>query len=1074
MGSGVSRPDEEDWDDVPIEKVPVQADGSVQSRMNATKVKDSLTISNDFGRLKTDKRSSQSQEVLEAQAAAHWHRVIAHAREAREAALAAGDEVPCPLCGQMTDDPKFCGFCGDIEEAVQDAQAAEEEMNEKLNSEAKRSSFSLSLFGGDRGRGSESSSPTNSTGSPQGSPSSLRVLWNKDTQSYERVELQPSPTRRSMVIDQDNVRDEMTDMMGMLMAPRGGGGSPESGGGDKRSPGSQSDPYRRSARQRLEDARNEEKIAEERRAAIEARNSPKKRRKFEGLGLDSSSDDDDSTDGMTIAKAKKKLEAYEREDEGWDRDDSDAEGNTAWERSPFFRLLNANTIKDGPQAMKGLRKVINRYDEDPDAGIDVEEAGEAPDPPLPPIEITLKSRTSTTIDLAWDISGEMMGMLEAVQRAYGKDKSPLYQVQYRMHNAQAARGIFERGEAGLSAKEDHPGKDGGDRWKMAVRRTSEHGTTVSRLIPNTPYQFRARRIGWTQLADCQPVVIRSGPGAPACPQGVTAKEVSSDSILLVWQAPEKDNGLPVQQYIVHHKPYKGSFNQVYKGRERCFLVTNLAPNQVHIFQVQATNRAGTGERSDRTAVRTLPEGAQPMSPWVEVIDERSNKMFYCHSKTNAIAWNLPGGGMLDGQASFKNKRSYLQNEMERRMARICQPFGVAQRVLQIAVQRENMLESSLRLLHHTPADDIHAGPIRVRFHGEEGLDAGGLAKDWYQEVARRLHDDSTGLMIQNEDTGYITIDPRAASIHDPAESARLFRAIGTFLAKAIIDKQTLGVNLDPLLLCLLSGKQPTIFVGAELDTSGGDAATEATDPRYTATMNGRGVLQLSEPQFYRGLKWCKHNDVADVDLTFTCSYELFDESKVIELVPYGMNKEVTQENKEEYIALMTHWLFRERYEPALSSLIEGFERHISISKYMRHFTLEELQLLLGGRPDIDVGEIRKNVQFSGGFCADSDQIEWLWHILDEFDVEKLSLFLGFVTGCATMPIDGLDPPLHVTLMEVDGSGLVSEDNHASDDMLPRAHTCFNQIVFPAYSDLGVMKGKIIYALENASEGFYIT
>ena len=39
------------------------------------------------------------------------------------------------------------------------------------------------------------------------------------------------------------------------------------------------------------------------------------------------------------------LEAYEKEDEGWDQDDSDAEGNTAWERSPFFRLLNANTIK---------------------------------------------------------------------------------------------------------------------------------------------------------------------------------------------------------------------------------------------------------------------------------------------------------------------------------------------------------------------------------------------------------------------------------------------------------------------------------------------------------------------------------------------------------------------------------------------------------------------------------------------------------------------------------------------------------------------------------------------------------
>ena len=93
MGSGVSRPDDEDWDDVPIEKVPIQTDGSIQSRLNATKVKDSLTISNDFGRLKTDnERSNKSKEVLEAQAAAHWHRVIMHARNTREAALAVGDE----------------------------------------------------------------------------------------------------------------------------------------------------------------------------------------------------------------------------------------------------------------------------------------------------------------------------------------------------------------------------------------------------------------------------------------------------------------------------------------------------------------------------------------------------------------------------------------------------------------------------------------------------------------------------------------------------------------------------------------------------------------------------------------------------------------------------------------------------------------------------------------------------------------------------------------------------------------------------------------------------------------------
>lgn len=1060
---------DDDWDDVPIEKVPVQADGRVQSRLDRGEVKNSLTISNDFGRIDMDnKRNSTSKEVLEAQAAAHWHRVITHAREQRNSALEAGDEVPCPLCGQMTDDPQFCGFCGDIEEATQELIAAQEdELNQATHQEKKRSFGSF--FGGSNTSPSSSTSPKSP--SPQGSPSALRVLWNKESKAYDRIEVQGSPSpgsggRRSLVTNTDDVREEMTEVMGLLMSPhrRSPGGAED---GDTFKPRKTAEQLRIEAEQ----LKSEEKIEEERKVALRAARSPPKRRKFEGLGLDSS--DDDSTDGMNTSKAKKKLEEYNKEDEGWDHDDSDAEGNTAWERSPFFRLLNANTIKDSPEGMKGLRQVINRYDEDPDAGIDLKEAGEAPEPPLPPLEITLKSRTSTSIDVAWDVSSEMMDMLEAVRAVYGKNKHPVYQLQYRVHNHKEAAEEFEYGGSTKSTSGKHGDGRHEERWKMGCRRTLDHGTTVGNLTPNTPYQFRARRIGWTSYRDAQPVVIRSGPGPPGCPKSVSAKEVSSESILLVWQAPEKDNGLPVREYLVHHKPYKGSFIEAYRGTERCFLVTDLAPNQVHIFQVQAVNKAGKSEMSERTAVRTLPAGAQPMSPWVEVIDERSNKMFYCHSKTNAIAWTRPAGGLLDDAASFKNKRAYLQNEMERRMARICEPYGVGQRVLQIAVQRENMLESSLRLLHHTSAEEIDAGPIRVRFHGEEGLDAGGLAKDWFQEVARRLHDDSTGLLVMSEETGYVTIDPRAPHIHDAAELARLFRAVGTFLAKAIIDKQTLGLTLDPLLLCILSGKTPTIFPHGnkptpDISLEGGGGGLNTTQLRYGPVMAGKSVLQLSEPQFYRGLKWCLHNDVTGADLTFTCSYELFDDSQVIELTPYGLNKTVDEENKQEYVDLMAHWLFKERYEPAMSSLVEGFSAHISIRKYMKLFTLDEIQLLLGGRPDIDLRDLQKDCKHTGGYHADSAQVQWLWSLLEEYDSEKLSLFLGFVSGCASMPVDGLDPPLMVTQMED------QESPALVDQALPRAHTCFNQLVVPPYSSMAVLRDKLLYALENASEGFHIT
>jgi hypothetical protein len=41
------------------------------------------------------------------------------------------------------------------------------------------------------------------------------------------------------------------------------------------------------------------------------------------------------------------------------------------------------------------------------------------------------------------------------------------------------------------------------------------------------------------------------------------------------------------------------------------------------------------------------------------------------------------------------------------------------------------------------------------------------------------------------------------------------------------------------------------------------------------------------------------------------------------------------------------------------------------------------------------------------------------------------------------------------------------------DALPRAHTCFNQIVVPNYNSFRTMYDKIKYAIDN-SEGFAMT
>jgi hypothetical protein len=41
-----------------------------------------------------------------------------------------------------------------------------------------------------------------------------------------------------------------------------------------------------------------------------------------------------------------------------------------------------------------------------------------------------------------------------------------------------------------------------------------------------------------------------------------------------------------------------------------------------------------------------------------------------------------------------------------------------------------LLQKSFSLLHKLEPWEVQAGPIRINYAGEEGIDAGGLAKDW--------------------------------------------------------------------------------------------------------------------------------------------------------------------------------------------------------------------------------------------------------------------------------------------------------------------------------------------------------
>lgn len=77
--------------------------------------------------------------------------------------------------------------------------------------------------------------------------------------------------------------------------------------------------------------------------------------------------------------------------------------------------------------------------------------------------------------------------------------------------------------------------------------------------------------------------------------------------------------------------------------------------------------------------------------------------------------------------------------------------------------------------------------------------------------------------------------------------------------------------------------------------------------------------------------------------------------------------------------------------------------------------------------------------------------------MHELDEEYKKKFLCFVTGSDRAPINGLGSMRLIILKNGDDS-----------DRLMTAHTCFNSLLLPEYSDKEKMKKLIITAIENAA------
>lgn len=403
-----------------------------------------------------------------------------------------------------------------------------------------------------------------------------------------------------------------------------------------------------------------------------------------------------------------------------------------------------------------------------------------------------------------------------------------------------------------------------------------------------------------------------------------------------------------------------------------------------------------------------------------------NRVYFVDHNTQRTTWDdprLPSAVDADApeyKRNFQQKLAYFRAQPEMKLDKSAQVF--------VDVSRRTVLADAYEQIMRLGAEELRRR-LTIRFDGEQGLDYGGVAREFFFLLSHEMFSPIYCLFEYSTHANYtLQISPQSAI--NP-EHLQYFRFIGRVVGLAVLHQKFLDA----------------FFVSSFYKQILGMACTVED-------------IESIDAEVYRGLQWMQDNDVTGLMYTFSVDDERFGQVVEVELVPGGRDREVTNDNKAEYIALLTAWRCGTRVQEQMRAFNAGLFELVP-QRLLAIFDDRELELLIGGISDIDIDDWQRHTDLRR-YTAEDDPVRWFWRcVRDEFDAEKRARLLQFATGTSRVPVNGFkdlqgsDGPRRFCIERIDGPAL-----------LPKSHTCFNRIDLPPYPDYETLVRKLTMAIEE--------
>ncbi|RKF62600.1 putative E3 ubiquitin-protein ligase mug30 [Erysiphe neolycopersici] len=369
--------------------------------------------------------------------------------------------------------------------------------------------------------------------------------------------------------------------------------------------------------------------------------------------------------------------------------------------------------------------------------------------------------------------------------------------------------------------------------------------------------------------------------------------------------------------------------------------------------------------------------------------------------------------------------------------------------LELTIRRDCLVEDSLKAVSEivgSSGEEIKKG-LRIKFKGEEGIDAGGLRKEWFLLLVRDVFNPEHGMFTYDEDSRYCYFNPNSFETTDQ------FFLVGVVLGLAIHNSTILDVALPPFAFRKLLAAAPPPSPGG----------TSHAKPIMTYSL---ADLAQYRPALANGLRQLLEYE-GDVESTFCRDFladvDRYGQITQVPLCPNGEKRTVTNANRREFVDLYVRYLL----DTAVSRQFEPFKRGfftVCGGNALSLFRPEEIELLIRGSDEnLDIASLRAVCIYDNWSHDNADEdepvVQWFWETFQAAKSVDQRKLLSFITGSDRIPAMGATN-LVIKLSCLGGDGM----------RFPVARTCFNQLSLWQYSTKEKLE-RMLWRAVYESEGF---